>query len=237
MKRTANYDRIMILSRQPDFRQGLNDLSGGFYLDDAKAFADHWGIEVAFLDIYRELCEQADNLRTQEEFLRFADDVNSMPLFRGAHGSPPARVIKHEPDLLEVTRGIRYDFEEFPEGIQGTTIAKSPEHSDTRHLKESRFLTVDLDLFATKEDIMKAVGLLVDHYKTELGDSGQRRKSIEIDHWYAYRQHVEKNRPLHEIASEIIGSAPRRYQGEDPVGAAQQAVHRAARKAKTLLSE
>lgn len=237
MKRRSNYDRLMILSRTKEFREGLSAITGRFYPDENAAFSATWGVDAALLEEYLELCEYADGLQEESVFVAFSDFVNALPLFPSAKSATPVKVIRQRRDLMEVTEATRYDIEGFPKGIKSLRIFKSLQHSDTRHLRDNRFLTIEVDLHASKTEIIKAFTQSIEHYQESLKRSDTRSRQTTIDVWAAYRWHVEQGMALHEIAAKIIEAAPKLFNGDDPMAAAQQAVHRAVQKARFLLSQ
>ena len=238
MKRYSNYDRLMVLAHTPEFRSGLLELTNCFRPEDNATFAARWGVDEALLEEYNNLCGQADKLSDNKKFVNFSDNVNKLPLFPAAHDSKPVRVIRQQRDLMEVTEEIRYDIEDYPGGIKATRINKSPEHSDTRHLRDDRYLTIELDLCATKQEVLAAVGQMIDHYNKAANRGISRKKAHAIDHWYAYYRHVVRDDCLEVIASDIIAAAPKMFGGEEEqqINAAAQALHRSVQHSRKLLS-
>ena len=223
----------MALMHTPEFVDVIRRLNEenwqGFFPDQEAEFLEQFGLAAGLLDVYRELVKKADAVQNHEQAKALEQEIDTMPPFFKDQWC--VRVIRQNPSVIEATR-------------TGNEL-KIRVADRIPHLRDRRYLMIEIDLYATRAEIMEKAEMLVRHYQA-LASRRTRRSEFQVDKWLVFRLHKNEGLDLRAIANQLEDEFPIEeppdLKGDDledylfnHSDALRQAIHRAIQAAEEIL--
>lgn len=148
------------------------------------------------------------------------------------------RRLGEDPARRDIEGGVFSDYHEMLKVIQ---FQKADEKDGflnlSQHLRDGRYLTLQIDVTADKGEILEAIGAHIDFYRSiiKFRPSDKRAKPSELSHWFIYKEHAE-GKTLLRIAKDLAGINKGPAYSEQ-VNAKYKQVLRAYQKAKEMISQ
>lgn len=190
----SRYDRVQALHRKPEHRADVEAMKGRFSLERLQEYNRKWGVsEGIVID---------DELATLPE-----EEIEKMALFMD---ETIVKVIPHESTFTasETLKDVG-DYPEADEENKTGAYSKIEEkiviHIDrSSHLRDERFLTIEIDLSHDKKAIEAAVKNILDLYWERT--STERKRSTTLDRWRVYDMY-KAGHTLRQIVQTLVPDA------------------------------